>query len=89
MNQCNRDASVEGVDVVRDALRISKETRLMEDIVKHTAPIRISLFPSRNRQTQALLDLIVKDNQEHDLKVKIIGKNTMSLIEYFNDKCSA
>ena len=35
---------VEGLDVVQDALRISNDTRLMEDLVKHSAPIRLSLM---------------------------------------------
>ena len=32
---------IEGLDVVQDALRIRNDTRLMEDLVKHSAPIRL------------------------------------------------
>ena len=34
---------IEGLDVVQDALRIRNDTRLMEDLVKHSVPIRLSL----------------------------------------------
>lgn len=35
---------VEGVDVVQDALRVEKDTKLMEDLVKHSAPIRLLIL---------------------------------------------
>ena len=44
---------IEGLDVVQNGLRIRNNTRLMEDLVKHSAPIRLSLMAFWNQRTKA------------------------------------